>query len=32
LLFDTVFSNIGSATKQIKVYNTYNQKIKICSI
>jgi len=32
VLFDTVFSNIGSATKQIKVYNPYNQKIKISSI
>jgi hypothetical protein len=32
ILFDTVFTNIGSATKQLKIYNTYNQKIKISSI
>lgn len=32
IMFDTVFTGIGSATKRFKVYNTYNQPIKISSI
>ena len=32
ILFDTVFTTIGSVTKQFKVYNPYNQIIKISSI
>ena len=32
VLFDTVFTSIGSATRQIRVRNTYNQKINISSI
>ncbi|MBP7496834.1 MAG: right-handed parallel beta-helix repeat-containing protein [Bacteroidales bacterium] len=32
VLFDTVFTTLGSATKYIKIYNNYNQKIKISSI
>ena len=32
ILFDTVFTTIGSVTKQLKVYNPYKQKIKISSI
>ncbi len=32
LLFDTVFTTIGSATKNIRVINNHKQKIKIASI
>ncbi|MBI9037536.1 MAG: hypothetical protein JEY97_05325 [Bacteroidales bacterium] len=32
VIFDTVFSTIGSITKQLKIYNHDNQKIKISSI
>lgn len=32
IMFDTVFTGIGSATKRFKVYNTYNQPVKISSI
>lgn len=32
VLFDTVFTTIGSATRNIRVVNKYNQKIKISSI
>jgi hypothetical protein len=32
IMFDTVFTGIGSATKRFKVYNSYNQPIKISSI
>jgi len=32
ILFDTVFTTIGSTTRQLKVYNPYNKKIKISSI
>jgi hypothetical protein len=32
VLFDTVFTTIGSATQNIRVRNTHNQKIKISSI
>lgn len=32
LIFDTVFSTIGSATRYVKVYNTSNQTIEISSI
>ena len=32
VLFDTVFTTIGSTTKQIRVYNPYNQIIHISSI
>ena len=32
ILFDTVFTTIGSTTQQLKVYNPYKQKIKISSI
>ena len=30
--FDTIFTTIGSTTKQLKVYNHYNQPLKISSI
>ncbi len=30
--FDTVFTTLGSATKQLLVYNPYNKKIKISNI
>jgi hypothetical protein len=30
--FDTVFSTLGSVTKQLLVYNKYNKKIKISNI
>ncbi len=30
--FDTLYNTIGSVTKQLKVYNHYNQKIKISLI
>jgi len=30
--FDTIFTTIGSTTKQLRVYNHYNQPIKITSI
>lgn len=32
VMFDTVFTSIGSATKRFKVYNNYNQTIKVSSI
>lgn len=32
VLFDTVFTTIGSTTKALKVYNPNNQRIKISSI
>ncbi len=32
VLFDTVFTTIGSVTKQIKIYNTNSQKINISAI
>ncbi len=32
LLFDTVFTTIGSTTMQLKVFNPYSNKIKISSI
>lgn len=32
VLFDTVFAQAGSATRQIRVINTYSQKINISSI
>src|SRR6056297_1997839 len=32
VMFDTVFTGIGSATKRFKVYNTYNKPIVISSI
>lgn len=32
VLFDTVFTGIGSATRNIRIRNTYNQKLKISSI
>jgi len=30
--FDTVFTTVGSTTKQLRVYNPYNKSIKISSI
>lgn len=32
VLFDTVFTTLGSTTQQLKVYNPYSKKIKISSI
>lgn len=32
ILFDTVFASIGSVTKNLRVYNTYDQPIRISSI
>lgn len=32
VLFDTVFTTVGSVTKEIKVYNPHSQKIKISRI
>lgn len=32
VLFDTVFTTIGSTTQHLKVYNPYNQKILISSV
>ncbi|PBQ34363.1 hypothetical protein CNR22_22155 [Sphingobacteriaceae bacterium] len=32
VLFDTVFTGIGSATRNVRIRNTYNQKLKISSI
>ncbi len=32
VMFDTVFTTIGSATKQLKVFNPYNKIIKISNI
>ena len=32
LRFDTVFTELGSATRFVKVYNTYNRSIKISKI
>lgn len=30
--FDTVFTSVGSATRSFKIYNTYNQNIRISSL
>jgi hypothetical protein len=32
VIFDTVFSTIGSVTKQLKVYNNYSKRLKISRI
>jgi hypothetical protein len=32
VMFDTVFTTIGSSTQHLKVYNPYNQKVLISSI
>lgn len=32
LLFDTIFATVGSITQSIRVYNPYNEKIKISKI
>lgn len=32
VIFDTVFTSIGSATKQVRVYNNSNSKIKISNL
>ena len=32
ILFDTVFTTVGSTTQQLKIYNPYNKPIKISSI
>jgi hypothetical protein len=32
VFFDTVFTTIGSATKRLKLYNPYNQPIKLSSV
>ena len=32
LLFDTVFTTLGSATRSFKVYNTHNRRIRINSV
>ena len=32
VLFDTVFTTIGSTTQHLKIYNRYNQKILISSV
>ena len=32
LLFDTVFTTVGSSTKNFKVYNNHNQRVKISRI
>jgi len=32
VLFDTIFTTIGSTTKQLRVYNKYDQPVKISSI
>jgi hypothetical protein len=32
VLFDTVFTTIGSSTRQLKVYNPYNRKVLVSSI
>lgn len=32
VLFDTVFTTIGSTTQHLKIYNPYNQKILISSV
>lgn len=32
LKFDTVFTTVGSATRSFKIYNTYNQSLKVSSI
>ena len=32
ILFDTVFTTLGSATHQLRVYNTHNEDLKISSI
>ena len=32
ILFDTVFTTLGSATHQLRIYNTYKEDLKISSI
>ena len=32
ILFDTVFTTLGSATHQLRIYNTHNEDLKISSI
>jgi len=32
VFFDTIFTTIGSTTKQLRVYNRYDQPVKISSI
>ncbi len=32
LLFDTVFTTLGSATRSFKVYNTHNRRVRIHSV
>ncbi len=32
VMFDTIFTGFGSTTQQLKVYNPYDQKLKITSI
>ncbi len=32
VMFDTVFTTIGSTTKHLKIYNPYKQKVRISSI
>ena len=32
LLFDTVFTTLGSATRSFKVYNEHNQRVRISSV
>lgn len=32
LLFDTVFTTLGSATRSFKVYNTHNRRVRINSV
>ena len=32
VIFDTVFTTVGSITKQLKIYNHYNKTLKISSI
>lgn len=32
VLFDTIFTTIGSTTKQLRIYNTYDRPIEISSI
>jgi hypothetical protein len=32
VFFDTIFTTIGSTTKQLKIYNRYDQPVKISSI
>lgn len=32
VMFDTVFTTLGSTTEHLKIYNPYNQKLKVSSI